>query len=239
MNKFFKKSLLLLSMFALLDPLGKVRCEENPPEENLHKTIYLTFDDGPGGKTTIKILDTLKKENVPGTFFIIGDQIDRQEDIILRMKNEGHSIGLHSFSHNRNILYRSSDDFISEMEKVQKRLYEVTGENYYILRFPFGCNNMTYKLTPNMVDAIHASNFKIYDWTQDTLDGANPNSSPSTILKRAISEKDTVILLMHCARNNKNSADALPAIIRYYKDHGYTFKKITPETKEIYKFIKR
>lgn len=239
MNKFFKKSLLLLSMFALLDPLGKVRCEENSPVENLQKTIYLTFDDGPGGKTTIKILDTLKKESVPGTFFIIGDQIDRQEDIILRMKNEGHSIGLHSFSHDRNILYRSSDDFISEMEKVQKRLYEVTGENYYILRFPFGCNNMTYKLTSNMVDAIHASNFKIYDWTQDTLDGANPNSSPSTILKRAISEKDTVILLMHCARNNKNSADALPSIIKYYKDHGYTFKKITPETKEIYKFIKR
>lgn len=239
MKNLLKKSLLLLSMFTLLYPLGKVKCEENPSGETQSKVIYLTFDDGPGGKTTTKILDTLKKENVPGTFFVIGDQIDRQEDVILRMKNEGHSIGLHSFSHNRNILYRSSEDFVSEMKKVQKRLYDVTGENYYILRFPFGCNNMTYKLTSKMVDAIHTNNFKIYDWTQDTLDGANPGSSPNTIFKRALSDKDTVVLLMHCARNNKNSADALPAIIKYYKDHGYTFKKITPDTQEVYKIMKR
>lgn len=239
MYNFFKKSLLFLFIFALFEPTGKVRCEENPSTESASKVIYLTFDDGPGGKTTTKILDTLKEENVPGTFFVIGDQINNQEDIILRMKNEGHSIGLHSFSHNRNILYRSSGDFISEMEKVQKKLYDVTGEYYYILRFPFGCNNMTYKLTTDMVDVIHTSNFKIYDWTQDTLDGANPNSSPSTILQRAISDKDTVILLMHCAKINKNSAEALPGIIKHYKEQGYTFKKITPETKEIYKFIKK
>jgi peptidoglycan/xylan/chitin deacetylase (PgdA/CDA1 family) len=239
MDKILKKSLLLLFILILFEPIGKVRCEEKPPVEASEKVIYLTFDDGPGGKTTTRILDTLKDENVPGTFFVIGDQIDNQEDIILRMKNEGHSIGLHSFSHNRNILYRSSGDFIAEMEKVQKRLYDVTGENYYILRFPFGCNNMTYKLTSGMVDAVHTSSFKIYDWTQDTLDGANPTSSPSTILQRAISDKDTVILLMHCAKNNKNSAAALPGIIKYYKDHGYTFKKITPDTKEIYKITKR
>lgn len=239
MNNFLKKSLLLLFMFILLNPIGKVRCEENLVSENSSKVIYLTFDDGPGGKTTVKILDTLKKENVPGTFFVIGNQIDNQEDIILRMKNEGHSIGLHSFSHDRDILYRSSENFITEMEKVQKKLFDVTGENYYILRFPFGCNNMTYKLTSGMVDAIHTSNLKIYDWTQDTLDGANPNSSPNTILKRAVSDKDKVVLLMHCAAINKNSAEALPGIIKYYKDHGYTFKKITPDTEEIYKFMKR
>lgn len=238
-TNFFKKTFFVISIFLLSNPYGKVRCEENPTSESSNKVVYLTFDDGPGGKTTTKILDTLKEENVPGTFFVIGDQIDNQEAILLRMKNEGHSIGLHSFSHDREILYKSSENFVEEMQKVQKRIYDVTGENYYILRFPFGCNNMTYKLTPGMVDAIHTNNFKIYDWNQDTLDGANPNSSPNTILKRAISDKDKVILLMHCAQINKNSAEALPAIIKHYKEEGYKFEKITEDTKEVYKILKR
>ena len=62
------------------------------------KIIYLTFDDGPGGKVTKDILDILKDECVPATFFVIGCQIKDQEDIILRMNNEGHGIGLHSIS---------------------------------------------------------------------------------------------------------------------------------------------
>lgn len=239
MINFLKKSLFLISIFLFLEPTGKVRCEEELPSETSSKVIYLTFDDGPGGEPTIKVLDILKKENVPATFFIIGEQIDNQEEVVLRMKNEGHSIGLHSFSHDRNKLYKSSDDFISEMQKAQKRIYDVTGEYYYILRFPFGCNNLTYKLTPSMVDAIHTNNFKIYDWNQDTLDGANPKANPSTILKRAISKRDTVVLLMHCGRINMNSAEALPGIIKYYKDNGYTFKKITEDTKEIYTILKK
>ena len=54
--------------------------------------VYLTFDDAPGGDVTRKTLDILKDENVPATFFIIGNQIKGQEDIIIRMKDEGHSI---------------------------------------------------------------------------------------------------------------------------------------------------
>lgn len=240
MNKIFSRFFLFFMCIFLLSPIGtKVRCSTFNDNATPEKVVYLTFDDGPGGDTTSKTLDILKSEGVPATFFIIGQQIKGQEDIILRMKNEGHAIGLHSFTHERSKLYGSSSDFICEMKKTQQALYDVTGENYYILRFPFGSNNSTYRLTQEMVDTVHANNFKIYDWTQDTLDGANPHSSPDIILNRAISTQDNVVVLMHNAPANKNTASALLSIIKYYKSQGYTFKKITIDTPEIYKVTRK
>ena len=117
MYSFFKKSSIFFLILTLLIPFTIAKAEEYTEEQN-KKTVYLTFDDGPGGKVTISVLDILQEEKVPATFFIIGNQICGQENTILRMKNEGHAIGLHSFSHDRNILYRSNEDFINEMKNL-------------------------------------------------------------------------------------------------------------------------
>ena len=186
MRKFLTNLIIFMLLALLVCPQLNAYSTNDDKKDCPKKIVYLTFDDAPGGEVTKKTLDILKEENVPATFFIIGEQIKGQEDIILRMKNEGHSIGLHSFTHERSKLYSCSSGFINEMKQVQKALYDITGENYYILRFPFGTNNSTYRLTNEMVDAVHSNNFKIYDWTQDTLDGANPNSSPDLILNRSI-----------------------------------------------------
>ena len=233
-------NLIIFTFLALLAyPQLNTYSEDGNKKDAPKKVVYLTFDDAPGGDVTAKTLDILKEENVPATFFIIGEQIKGQEDIILRMKNEGHSIGLHSFTHERSKLYSCTSGFINEMKQVQKALYDVTGENYYILRFPFGTSNSTYRLTNEMVNAVHSNNFKIYDWTQDTLDGANPNSSPNTILNRSISTQDNVVVLMHNAHANKNTSQAIKGIIKYYKSQGYTFDKITVDTPEIYHVLKK
>lgn len=239
MKRFLTNLIAFTLLTLLIFPHLIVYCEDDNKENSQKKVVYLTFDDAPGGKVTEKTLDILKEENVPATFFVIGEQIKGQEEIILRMKNEGHSIGLHSFTHERSKLYSCTSGFINEMKQVQKALYDVTGENYYILRFPFGTNNSTYRLTNEMVEAVHSNNFKIYDWTQDTLDGANPTSSPDTILNRAMSTKDTVVVLMHNAPANKSTAQAIKGIIKYYKNQGYTFDKITIDTPEIYHVLKR
>ena len=207
-------------------------------DESKEKVVYLTFDDGPGGQVTKDVLDTLKKEDVKATFFIIGSQIKGQENLLLRIKEEGHSIGLHSFTHDRNKLYCNNDGFLSEMLKVQESIYNVTGEKYNILRFPFGCNNQSYKLTKSLVDTLHNNNFKIYDWTTDSGDGLNYKSAPENIIKKSCINEDKVIILMHCGFINKNSAKALPSIIKYYKDRGYVFKTIDENTPEIYKITK-
>lgn len=203
------------------------------------KVIYLTFDDGPAGNVTKNVLDILKKECVPATFFLIGEQIKGQEDLVKRMYDEGHSLGLHSMSHKRNNLYSSNEAFLKEMLDTQDIINSVVGFKPTILRFPFGCNNNYYKLSQSLVDLLHENNFKIYDWNADSGDGENPGANPSLFIKKSKSNKDRVILLMHCAYISKNSVKALPDIIKYYKDNGYEFKNIDNDTVEQYRVTRK
>lgn len=205
---------------------------------NTNKVIYLTFDDGPAGKVTRDILDILKKESVPATFFLIGNQIKGQETLVKRMCDEGHSLGIHSMSHNRNRLYSSNQLFLEEMLDTQETINSVVGIKPRILRFPFGCNNNCYNLSKSMVDLLHENNLKIYDWNTDSGDGAHPSSNPNFFIKNSKSDKDRVVLLMHCAYMSKNSVKALPEIIKYYKDNGYEFKIIDENTPEEFHFTK-
>ncbi|AWK49814.1 polysaccharide deacetylase [Clostridium beijerinckii] len=203
------------------------------------KIIYLTFDDGPAGKVTKNILDILKKDSVPATFFVIGSQIKGQENLIKRMYDEGHSVGLHSMSHKKICLYSSDESFLKEMLDTQETINSIVGFKPTILRFPFGCNNNYYRISESMVNLLHKNNLKIYDWNTDSGDGANPNSNPSVFIKNSKSNKDSVFLLMHCAYMSKNSVKALPDIIKYYKDNGYEFKVIDENTPEEFHFIKK
>ena len=202
------------------------------------KIVYLTFDDGPAGKVTKDILDILKKESVPATFFLIGNQIKGQEDLIKRIYSEGHALGLHSMSHKKNHLYSSNEAFLKEMLDAQEVINSIVGFKPNILRFPFGCNNNSYKLSQSMIDLLHKNNLKIYDWNTDSNDGANPNANPSTFIRNSKSNKDCVVLLMHCAYMSKNTVKALPDIIKYYKDNGYEFKLIDENTPEEFHLMK-
>lgn len=239
--KKFNKSIIslviciIISLVQFIMPLSSFAEDNN---QNICKVIYLTFDDGPAGKVTNNILDVLKENEVKGTFFLIGSQIKGQEDLVRRIYNEGHSIGLHSMTHKKNCLYCSNENFLKEMLDTQEVINSVISIKPNILRFPFGCNNNTYKISQSMVDLLHENNLKIYDWNIDSGDGASPNSDPSIFIKNSKSDKKRVILLMHCSYLSKNSVKALPEIIKYYKDNGYEFKVIDENTPEEFHFIK-
>lgn len=229
---------LIMTMFFSV-PIYTTYAYETNNAENDSKVVYLTFDDGPAGKVTNDVLDILKNNSVHATFFLIGCQIKDQEDLVKRIYDEGNSIGLHSMTHKKNSLYCSNEQFLKEMISTQELISTVVPIKPTILRFPFGCNNNTYKISKSMVDLLHDNNLKIYDWNTDSGDGANPNSAPSTILKNAKSTKDRVILLMHCSYLSKNTVKALPSIIQYYKDNGYEFKTIDENTPEEFHFMKK
>lgn len=237
-KKYFTSLMLFLLVFIFLFPsINGFSLEE---EEVLYveKVVYITFDDGPAGKVTTDVLDILKKNDVKGTFFLIGSQIKGQEELLKRMVSEGHSLGLHSMTHNRGKLYSSNEGFIKEMLKTQDIIYKATNVNVNILRFPFGCNNNTYRLKKSLVDLLHEKSLKIYDWTVDSGDGENSSASPYTFVKKSKSTAPSVVLLMHCGYTNKNSVTALQPIIDYYKSNGYTFKGITEDTPEVFHYIK-
>lgn len=223
--------LLLILSYTNFIPLKAYAAEK--------KVVYLTFDDGPAGKVTKDILDILKSESVPATFFLIGGQVKGQETLVKRIYDEGHSIGVHSMSHKKNHLYSSNEAFLKEMIETQEILNSIIGFKPLILRFPFGCNNDCYRLSESLVDLLHKNNFKIYDWNTDSGDGAHPGSNPNSFIKNSRSNKDCVILLMHCAYMSKNTVKALPTIIKYYKDNGYEFKSIDENTPEEYHISKK
>ncbi|ACD51771.1 MULTISPECIES: polysaccharide deacetylase family protein [Clostridium] len=235
-NKFNKLFIILLTLILITNLSSNVVYADD--ESKTNKTIYLTFDDGPAGKVTEDVLAILKKEQIHATFFLIGDQIKGQEDLVKTIYNEGHSLGLHSMTHKKNNLYSSNEHFLKEMLETQELINSIIGVKPVILRFPFGCNNNSYKLCKSMVDLLHQNNLKIYDWNVDSGDGANHSAAPSTFIKNARSNNDTVILLMHCGYISKNSVKALPEVIKYYKNNGYEFKAITNDTPEEYRITK-
>lgn len=202
--------------------------------DNDKKIVYLTFDDGPIPVVTDKILDVLKEYNVKATFFVVGKEIDGREEILNRIYKDGHSIGLHTYSHKFRKIYSSNDAFIDEMIKTQTKVKDITGFSSNIIRFPGGsCNH----LTKNFLTQLHKNNFKIYDWNVNLEDGVKPNLSVNGLINNAKKYKksyDRLIVLMHCNSNNKNTVKALPGIIEYYKSLGYEFDSIKDTTEEYY-----
>lgn len=202
------------------------------------KNVYLTFDDGPDPKVTHQILDTLKQENIKATFFVIGQNINYYKKPFNRIVNEGHSIGLHSYTHELKDVYKSDESFLSEMEKSQSLIKNLTGQTVSILRFPGG----TFKrLTPTLLDKLHAKNYKIYDWHATVDDGMKPRTSANKLVENAISYKgknNDIIVLLHNRYNNSTTAEALPKLIKHYKSLGYTFKSISNDTPEYYFYCK-
>ena len=106
------------------------------------KYVALTFDDGPRRDTTSLLLDGLLERGVPATFFVIGQQIAGNEDLLERMKAEGHQIGNHTYSHTR-LLTADTDKVVEEIQKTEVLLTELLGEDDYWLRPPYGAIGKT------------------------------------------------------------------------------------------------
>ena len=237
-NVFVKTVVLMCIFFTIISPnvvlasVSKHSLTEDQQKDN-KKVIYLTFDDGPS-KLTDKFLDILKENNVKATFFLIGNQIQDNEQVVKRIYSEGHSIGLHTYTHKYRKIYRNGDSFIDEMNKSNEVIKRVTGKESHLIRFPGGSRK---HLNKNFLEKLHNNKFKIYDWNIQASDGINPKIPPYKLVKEATKDPDKhnpVILLMHCDYMHKNTCIALPEIIKYYKSQVYEFKPITEDTEEIY-----
>lgn len=225
--------LIVISSIYLLKVESKAALDEKASEDN-NKIIYLTFDDGPSYSVTNETLDILKEKNVKATFFIVGSKIQGKEDILKRIHNEGHSIGLHTYTHKYKKIYSTEEAFVEEMDRTNEEVKKVLGIEPKLIRFPSGSKP---HLNDSLLDKLHAHNYRIFDWNACLSDGLNYNAPPDKLIKEAqkvIGKSTKVILLLHCDIVNKNTCKALPRIIDFYKSQGYEFKPITDETPEYY-----
>ncbi len=199
------------------------------------KKLVLTFDDGPDPKYTPQILDILSAEHVPGTFFLVGINAENNIPIVKRIYREGHEIGNHTFTH-PNIAKVSYKRAILEMESTRLLIECVTGHSTIMFRAPFNADFQPQKyeeLVP--VAWAHEKNYLDIGESIDPEDW-EPGVSADSIFARVVREKARVtandqngnIILLHDAGGDSRKAtvEALPRIIKYFKERGYTFTTV-------------
>ena len=200
------------------------------------KVAYLTFDDGPSCNT-MEILDILDKYDVKATFFVIGKSgRDKEYKAIVE---RGHTIALHTYSHNYAKVYASEKAFFAEIQKISDKVYDLTGVRSNIIRFPGGSSNTVYKkycsgLMAKLKKSVPAKGYYYHDWNVSSGDASGNNISKTRLVnnvKNGCKGKNTVNILMHDTGSSKNTTvDALPAIIKYLLDQGYDIQPITEDS---------
>lgn len=193
------------------------------------KTVYLTFDDGPS-KVTADILNTLKKEKVKATFFVVGAGTDHS--LMKRITDEGHAIGVHTYSHKYKEIYESVDSYVKDYNKIYELIKKETGTAPTVYRYPGGSNNVYNILNQSATTAeMFRRGFVPFDWNVDSRDAEAVSVPAETIAKNALKgrDKDRPIILMHDASAKTTTAKALKYIIKGYKKAGYEFGALTNE----------
>lgn len=193
-------------------------------KESTAKIAYLTFDDGPYDITT-KYLDILKKNNVRATFFTLGKT--KYENVYKRIVNEDHVLANHTYYHNiRNGLYKSVDNFISQIDKQEKYLYSITNQKTTLMRFPGG-SSQAGKLKNSIVNALHNKGYKYVDWNCYTGDGSDELMAKHDAYYwyKETCKDDILVILMH--DYNYSTINNLDKIIKDLKDRGYILLPLT------------
>lgn len=188
------------------------------------KVAYLTIDDGPSYNNTTKILNILKENNINATFFLIGQNAERYPDLVKQEVAEGNSIANHTYSHP--LRYRmGAENFMNDVNKCDAILKNIVGDKYLkkFMRFPGGV--FTDKLKA-YTDVVKQNGYRYINWSAMTGD-ADRNLEPVEYLinhvKRDIRGQNNVVILMHDAPAKTTTVQALPIIIQYLKEQGYTF----------------
>lgn len=192
-------------------------------EKETAKFVYLTFDDGPSDRVTPKILDVLDEENVKATFFIIGQNAETRKYIVEREYVSGHTVAVHSYSHDYKSIYASPEALIADIEKCNDVLEKITGERSGVYRFPGG----SYNLSSALVNAVCNAGYRYVDWNASVRDAEILNPTPSQLVNAAVStssDQNNVVLLCHDSTTKSTTAQALKTIIRYYKNKDYVFE---------------
>ncbi len=204
------------------------------------KIIYLTFDDGPGAHTA-RLLDILKKYDVKATFFVTGWD-NRYNELLTKEHDEGHTIGLHSYTHNYATIYSGIDAYMDDLLKLQTKVKDYIKEESWIIRFPGGSSNTISRryrmgIMSDLTKKVEEIGFRYFDWTIASGDAGNtkdPNKIFENVTK-GIKENGLNVVLMHDIK--PYTVDAVERIIEYGLANGYTFAPLTMDSPVVHQHV--
>ena len=188
---------------------------QNPEDIEGTRYVYLTFDDGPSSSTN-EILDILAEYDVKATFFVVGKPDPKYDEVYKRIVDEGHTLGMHSYSHKYSELYASLDSFKEDFEKLRVFLYQTTEVWPEFYRFPGGSSNGVSHVSMNeLIEFLDEQKVTFFDWNISAGDdkaGASKDTVYANIVNNIPKFKHCVVL-MHDAADKKHTVQALPEII--------------------------
>lgn len=198
--------------------------------------VYLTFDDGPSSISE-EILDILKENGVKATFFVIGENINEREDILKREVDEGHTIGLHGYSHEEEKIYQSIYALMGNFQTVGEQVEEITGQEVKNIRFPGGTSNTISSnycvgIMTQAIDKANENGYVYWDWNIDSAD-AYPKTTSEEVYNNVVDNIKpgrTNMVLLHDLGGNEKMLEVLPKIIDYCKQNNYELLPIDDET---------
>ncbi len=189
------------------------------------KVIYLTFDDGPGPHTA-RLLDVLKQYNVKATFFVTNKP--KYNHLMKRMAEEGHSVAIHTMTHNYKSIYASEEAYYNDLYGMQEIIRNQTGIETTLVRFPGGSSNTVSKkyskgIMTRLTQDLTVRGFQYFDWNVDSNDAGGTKTAAgvySNVINR-VSKKNRAVVLQHDVKGY--SVDAVEQIIIWGLEQGYAF----------------
>lgn len=205
-----------------------------PDAENMVReegTVYLTFDDGPS-QNTYAVLSYLESFGAKATFFVVPTRTDECYELMRAIVNGGHSIGVHSASHDYEKIYASTEAFLGDFYEAWNMIYEATGVKTEIFRFPGGSKNDFNELTrDDIIKEMSRRGFRYFDWNVDSRDAGGAtwtdmyNSVPNDIAGNYRS-----VVLMHDSEPHLTTVLVLEDILNVLTAEGYKLDKINNDT---------
>lgn len=195
------------------------------PDESVEtegmRNVYLTFDDGPSEHTG-EILDILKAYEVKATFFVVGKPEERYEKEYRRIVEEGHTLGMHSYSHKYDEIYASLDNYKDDLSRLQEFLYEMTGVWSRYCRLPGGSSNTVSRVDMHeVIEYLEGQDITYFDWNVESGDTTSGKISAKRLVENCMDKIGSLrnaVVLMHDAADKDSTVLALPELIERIKE---------------------
>ncbi|MCM1186282.1 MAG: N-acetylmuramoyl-L-alanine amidase [Lachnoclostridium sp.] len=165
------------------------------------KTMYLTFDDGPSEENTSAVLDILKEKGVKATFFVVGENVKKHPEVARRIVEEGHTIGIHCNKHDYGAIYADVNSYLTDFEEAKRAVYEVTGVEVKLFRFPGGSINAYNKeISDEIIQEMTNRGYTYFDWNASLDDAISSGADAQKLIENARSStlgRKKIVMLCH------------------------------------------
>lgn len=190
------------------------------------KKIYFTFDDGPSFMTE-PLLEILKKHHVKASFFVTN--CEGRTDILKKIAEEGHTICLHSYSHDYKTVYSSPEGYFDDLKKIDDLVYDTLGLRSKIVRLPGGSHNTVHRdyckgIMPVILSGLHEKGYRVIDWDCDNNDGGMFHMPPKAYFLyflSSLSDNEEAVFLSHTRDGDDESIQSLDLILDYCEKNGW------------------